>query len=82
MWGRATVDKATVTIRIVDTETVTVYHRGNARDDVFVIAVPADVQVLVSTVAEGYLPNSILFLSHHRTGQYVNWYPVFVDACS
>ena len=64
-------EKAIVTVHVIDTETVSVYLREHAHCDVVVVAVPADMQVLISTVSDGFLPTSISFFAHHVTGEYL-----------
>lgn len=61
--------RATVTITVVHSNTFITYQRIAAREDTLLVVVPAEVQVLVSAEADGYMATSMSFFIHHTTGQ-------------
>jgi hypothetical protein len=75
-WSHTPVDEAIITIRVVGSDTTRLYQQIFAHSDTLVITVPAEVQILVSTEADGYLATSLLFFTHHLTK---NFLPVYMQ---
>ena len=68
-WSYMPVMPAVVTIRVVDSEAVTLYQRISATENTMLIVVPPNTYLLISVEADGYLPSSASYYTHHLSGQ-------------
>ena len=73
-WSYMPVMPAVVTIRVVDSEAVTLYQRISATENIVLIVVPPNTYLLITVEADGYLPSSASYYTHHLSGQISTFY--------
>ncbi|XP_062510209.1 uncharacterized protein LOC134186269 [Corticium candelabrum] len=75
-WSYMPVMPAVVSIRVIDSEAVTLYQRISATENIVLIVVPPNTYLLISVEADGYLPSSASYYTHHLS---VNNLPIYMQ---